>query len=392
MIARGVTLALTALLPTALQASPIPGLTPETPWTVDGYLSYMATTTLPDDHNSLLDHLLHHRLNVEHRFSDQLRIKVGMRNRVLAGDSNELPGFNDTVGNDNGYWDLSGNWIDNSSVIATTSLDRLYLDWHNDRWQLQGGRFRINWGMTTVWNPNDLFNSYSIYDVDYPERPGSDAVQLSRKLGFASEWNLVYNPDDEASLDSYAGRYLSNAGGWDWQLLLAKSRRDRVVGAGLAGDVGGAGVRAELSWLDPIDSQWQGQPQSATSVSSLEGDFNFASQRNWSLKGALLHLSNPLAIDSGSDYLSQPLTVRSLSFTEWTGYLESGVDLSPLWRLTLSASYYQDHSYFLGASSSYSLAENWTLQAIVQRFDGRGDALFANTPATLLYGLIRWNF
>lgn len=380
-----------ALLPASLWGA-VPGLAPEKNWDLGGYVKYMASGTIPDAGSSGLDHLLHQRFNLEYRFSDRLRVNAGMRNRVLAGDSAELPGFAELVGRDDGYLDLTHNWAERDALVGTTTFDRLYLDWQDRNWQVRAGRFRINWAMATLWNPNDLFNSYSIYDFDYEERPGSDALMVSRKLGFASQLDLVYNPAKEPDLTRFAGRYLFNRKGWDGQILVGKSALDAVVGIGVAGEVYGAGLRGELSRFEPTRQQWQGVTLEATTVATLESDYSLTSRRNWMVRGALLYISSPQSPDSALAFLNLPLTARTLSFTRWSGYADLSADLTALTRLTLSTTGYDDGSYFVGLSASHSLADDWQLLAVLQRFDGSGDSLFGSTPATLLFGQIRWNF
>ncbi|SHI14856.1 hypothetical protein [Ferrimonas marina] len=390
------TIALSTALSTALVAWPalaqIPGLTPEKAWDLNGYVKYMASAALPDSGDNALDHLVHQRFNFEYRFDGNLRFNAGMRNRLLFGDTAELPGYGDLVGFDPGYWDLTTNWLDKRGVVGTTSFDRLYLDWHNVDWQLRGGRFRINWGMTTVFNPNDIFNSYSIYDFDYEERPGSDAVRVTRKLGFASQLDLVYNPDDDSALTSYAGRYLFNHRGWDGQLILGKSGLDNVVGLGFAGDLRGAGLRGEITHFHTTESEWDGQPLEDATVASLESDYSFGGRRNWLGRAALLYISHPQDPDSALAFLNLPLTARTLSFTRWSGYGELGFEPTALSRLTMSATGYDDGSYFIGLNGSYSLANDWQLLGVLQRFDGSGDSLFGDTPSTLLFAQVKWSF
>ncbi|WP_028109790.1 hypothetical protein [Ferrimonas futtsuensis] len=379
------------LLPSLAQAQ-IPGLTPQSPWSLSGYLKGMTSVTQPKAAPSLTEHLLHQRFDLEYRSQEQWQFNLGMRNRLLYSDALSQPGYSDLIGADPGYWDLSGNWLERDSLLGTSSFDRLYATWQGERWQLRGGRFRINWGMTTVWNPNDLFNAYSIYDFDYEERPGSDALMVSRQLGFASEFNLVFSPDDDPDRHSYALRYLFNVKGWDGQLLAGKSGLDRVVGVGFATDISGAGVRGEISHFDPQQPDPQLSQMASSWVTSLESDYSFAGQSNLLARLALLYISDPLPAPSAAEYLRLPLSARTLSFTELTTYGELGWDLTALTRLVLSASYYDDESVFFGASLSHSLADEWSLLGVVQYFDGSDSSLFGQSPATLWYGQLRWNF
>jgi hypothetical protein len=370
----------------------IPGLAPEKHWDLNGYVKYMATGTIVDHQDNTLDHLVHQRFNYEYRFNSHFRVNVGMRNRVIIGDSLSAPFYSQIIELDNGYFDLSSNLIDNDNLILNSQLDRLYLDWKSDGWNIRGGRFRINWAMNTVWNPNDLYNAYSIYDFDYEERPGSDAISISKKLGFASSIDLVYSPSKDSNLDRYSARYLFNIEGWDIQALAGKAGLDYVIGTGFAGDVYGAGLRGELTWLDPWMDQYKGQTFKKTFVSSIETDYSFGGKRNWLARASLLYIGEPQPVSDAVLYLTLPLTARTLSFTTYTGYADVSFDVTPLSKVTFSGSYYQDNSFFVGLSNSYSLADDWQLLTVLQRFDGATGSLFGQTPSTLLFANIKWAF
>lgn len=383
----------------------VPGLTPTKQWDLNGYVKYMDTANLPDgsdndiDNNSdsnSLDHLIHQRFNYEYRFTPQLRFNVGLRNRLMAGDSNDIPGYAALIENDPGYFDLSFNWLDKNGLLGNTQFDRLYLDWSNQYWQVRLGRSRINWAMSTLWNPNDIFNSYSIYDFDYEERAGSDSILLKRKLNFASSFELVYTPNQDSDLDSLAGRYLFNYSSWDIQFIMGKSHLDYILGTGVAGDLQGAGLRAEMTWFEPTQNNWDNGDEllllESSLVATLEADYSFFSQRNWMLRASVLYISNPQDQDSAVKYLNLPLTARTLSFTSSTYYADFSFDINALNRLTFSSSYYDDGSYYVGLSNNYSLANNWQLLGVLQRFDGLPDSLFGQVPSLLAFVQVKWSF
>ena len=370
----------------------IPGLTPKKAWDLSGYVKYMATASYPVQGNNTRDHLLHQRFNYEYRFNPELRFNAGMRNRLIWGDSAEDPVYPERVGLDPGYMDLSENWQESRGTVGNSQLDRLYLTWKRGDWLASGGRFRINWGMTTIWNPNDIFNAYSVYDFDYGERPGTDAVMISRKLDFASGLDLVFSPDDESELNSYAGRYLLNHNGWDIQLIGGKSGLDGILGVGFAGDIEGAGFRGELSHFEPTRKRWNGVDTESSTISSIEVDYSFAGSRNWIVRGTVLHITNPQEAYNTSALIVQPTSTRALSFSRLTGYSEVSFDTSPLNRITVSGIYYQDKSVYFSLSSRYSLSDNWQLMGMIQRFDGERDSVFGLAASTLIHAQVRWNF
>lgn len=401
--------------------SAVPGLEPKKSWQLDGYVKYMATYAMPKTQSNTLDHLIHNRMNFEYRFSDEWRVNVGMRNRALWGDALNLPGYAELVALDNGYFDLSKNWRE-GDVIFNTQLDRLNVTWNKDTWRVRAGRFRVNWSMNTIWNPNDIYNAYSIYDFDYEERAGTDAVSISKSLGFADGVDVIFAPAKDSGQDSTALRYLANQAGWDYQLLVGRSRLDYVIGAGFSTDLYEAGIRGEVSWFDPVNATYQGKsvmqtksaiqnqstpqtrslpqtrssPQTKstkqTTVASLEMDYSFGGERNWLGRTAWLYISAPQDVNSALAYLNLPLDAKTLSFTRHTWYGDVSFDLTSLNRLTLSASYYDDHSYFLGASSTYSLANDWQLLTVIQAFGGSDDSLFGEDPTTLVFANIKYSF
>ena len=368
----------------------IPGLTPERAWDAQGYVKYLGTYQ-PDSAQGP-DHLIHHRVNFEYRFNSELQFNAGLRNRFFAGASAALPGFADVMAVDDGYWNLSSVWHERSRRAGVSALDRLYLKGERGQWQARLGRMRVNWGMNTIFNPVDYFNAYSVYDFDYEERPGSDGIEFTRQLGFASQVDVVYSPHQSADQARYAVRYLNNARGWDWQAILGKSGLDQVVGAAFAGDVKGAGFRAEFSWFEPTTDFFLGQPRDATGVVSIEADYSFASRRNWMLRGAVLYVGKPELSGSSASFLAQPLTARSLSFSRWTGYADVGFEPTDLSRLTLSTLYYEDGSVSATLLGTYSLADNWELSGVLRYYGGSDSSLFGSAPQTLGFARLRWSY
>ncbi len=369
----------------------IPGVEAEKSWDLDGYLKYMVTYSIPDNQNNTLDHLIHNRINFEYRFSPSWRINVGMRNRAIWGDALDIAQYPELVALDSGYFDMSKNWQEEGTIF-NTQLDRLYISWQQGDWRGQLGRFRVNWSMNTIWNPNDIYNAYSIYDFDYEERAGTDAIMLSKTLDFASGIDLVLSPARKPEKNSISLRYFANKSGWDYQVIAGRASWDFVLGAGFATDIYEAGFRGELSWFDPIDSVSEGEQTERTLVGSLEADYSFGGTRSWLGRVAWLYISEPQQAQSALAYLNLPLDAKSLSFTKHTTYADVSFDLTALNRLTASVSYYDDGSFFSGLSSRYSLANDWQLLTVVQSFNGSKDSLFGETPAVLLFANIRYSF
>lgn len=386
-------LGLSALVISVDTVAEIPGLAPETNWDLHGYINYRLNGYFVEDEDNYLEQALQQRFNYEYRYSPELWFNAGLRNRLIYSDAVDTPDYAHWVGHDSGSMDLSVNWLEDDKVVANSQFDRMYFSWKQDDWLVRVGRFRINWGMTTIWNPNDIFNTYSVYDTDYIERAGTDGFLIGKKMGVASGFELVFSPVGKEDRRSrcYAGRYFFNYESWDMQLIAGKIEQDNVVGFGFAGAVNDAGVRGETSIFEPIGDERTRQFDRAA-ISSLEMDYSFNSQRNWIIRGGILHLSSTHTPDSSVTYLTQQVSVRTLSFTEFTGYAEVGFDLTALNRSTLSTMYYQDESIYLCYSNVYSLTDNWQLTTSVQHFNGSHSSLFGITPTTSIYTMIQWNW
>ena len=87
---------------------------------------------------------------------------------------------------------------DFDQMVFHIMIDRLYLQWNDDSWQFKVGRQRINWGVNLAWNPNDIFNAYSLYDFDYEERPGTDALRFQKFIGYAGGYEIAIKIADNS--------------------------------------------------------------------------------------------------------------------------------------------------------------------------------------------------
>ncbi|MCE0495827.1 hypothetical protein [Vibrio salinus] len=370
----------------------VPGLNPEKSWDVSGYVTYRTMVSYPENNAHSLDHILHQRLNAEYRLHPNCRLNAGLRNRLIFGDTAKNSRYRSWINEDYGYFDWSSNWLEEKGWVGNSQVDRFNFTWNQKNWQVKGGRQRINWGMATIWNPNDLFNTYSLYEIDYAERPGTDAVLVSYKTGYASGVEVAFSPDEDSEQNSWSGRYFFNARGWDIQLLGGKSGLDHVLGAGFSGNIKGAGFRGELSYFQPDHHYRQGNNLEQTVAATVEAGYSFSGERNWSVKIAWLYFGEPDdEFDTGT-FLSQPLSVRTLSFSRNSYYGETGFDLSALLRLIFSGVFYQDNSYYLSLAGQYSLADNWQLHSGMQYFGGTDNSVYGQETNTSIYLLLKYSF
>ena len=130
-------------------------------------------------------------------------------------------------------------------------FDRAYLKYTSEKWELRIGRQRINWGVNLAWNPNDLFNAYSLIDFDYQERAGADAFRFQYFTGDMSSLEFAIKPGDNIDESIFAGLWKFNLAGNDFQLLAGNYYSDTAIGIGWAGNIKKSGFTIESTYFTP---------------------------------------------------------------------------------------------------------------------------------------------
>ncbi|RLD56322.1 MAG: hypothetical protein DRJ05_11505 [Bacteroidetes bacterium] len=243
-------------------------------WTLNGYVKYMQTISFQEiDKDWVTDNLLHNRLNFDWGISNNLTFNAQMRNRIFYGETvSGFPQYSEIINQENGYLDMSWIVFEGKSVFMQSTFDWMFLDYNINKFQITVGRQRINWGQTFVWNPNDLFNSYSFFDFDYEEKPGSDAVRIQFYPSYSSKFDFVVKLDNNNKLTT-AGLYRFNNWSYDIQFLAGYyTETDYVLGTGFSGSLFKGGLRGEASYFQPKDNF---NDTTATLVASLGYDYTF---------------------------------------------------------------------------------------------------------------------
>ena len=179
-------------------------------WSFNGYVKDMQTAIIHTiGQKWVTSNLIHNRLNFRWNISKSFTFCLEERNRFYWGELNSIsPQYNDFIGYDNGLVNMSWNVFSGTSYLLNASIDRVWLDYTVNNFQVTIGRQRINWSQTYVWNPNDIFNTYSYFDFDYEEKPGSDAVRLQYFTSASSKAEIAVKADKDRKITA-AGFYLS---------------------------------------------------------------------------------------------------------------------------------------------------------------------------------------
>lgn len=340
-------------------------------WTLNGYITNMQSfmfQSINSDWNS--DNLIHNRLNFNwHNTANFLNAAVELRNRFISGESvKNIPDYSASIEQDNGIIKLSDNIFKGNSYLLNLRIDRAYIDYTNDKFQLRIGRQRINWGQCSVWNPNDLFNAYSFFDFDYIEKNGSDAIRLQYYSTSTSTFDFAIKADNNHKVTS-ALLYRFNKWSYDFQFLAGiLNEEDYVIGTGWSGNLGDASFKGEASYFRPTHNF---KDSVGIMVASIGSDYTFKNSFMLQIE-ALYNQDRGSGITNLTDLYSLNLSPKNLSFTKFSFMIQGSYPVTPLFNFSIAVMYFPlIRAFFIGPSLNYSLANNLEFSIIVQSFAGQ---------------------
>jgi hypothetical protein len=365
---------------------------------LNGYISDMQSIYLLPGNQWMWENSLQNRLNLEAMPSTWLTANVQLRNRFIVGNSlRKIPAYGESIDQDQGWLDLSwvheGDLGDSAGYLLTTAVDRLWLQFTFGNLEIKAGRQRINWGQTFVWNPNDIFNTYSYFEVDYPERPGSDALRIQYYTGMASTVEVAAKLDSARRVT--AATYLRfNAWNYDLQLLGGLyQEEDLMLGAGWSGSLGPVAFRGEMSYFRDLDRL---RDTTGYFMASAGWDYTFSSSLWIQLEGFYSAFAKELNSSHFLQFYSGSLDVKNLAFTEWSLFGSVSYPFTPLINASFATIWFpQWKGCYLGPSFDLSLNNNLDLSLILQYFTaefdipGQGAQRQNNTFAFLRF---KWSF
>ncbi len=339
-----------------------------------GYIKLLNTIAIPAGSTEwLFDNFMHNRLNFKWYITDNITVKVEARSRFFFGESNKVnPMFADQVNTSLDYIALGGELAQGDSYLLNSFIDRAYIDWYRDQWQVVIGKQRINWGKSYVWNPNDIFNAYSFFDFDYEERRGTDAILIKYNISNTSSIEAASNIEENIDLTTMAAKYNMSKAGYDFQFLGGKYQTDVVAGLGWAGQIKSAGFKGEVSYFHPylVDSK------SSTVVADISFDYFFPSTLNFRIE-AIYHsnLSKP----QNNLFFLQPVTAKQLTYNHYSLFTSAGYDITPLITANVNGIWYiDDQSFFINPIINFNLSKNTEFLLAAQFFGGTNTSTFGN--------------
>lgn len=333
-------------------------------FTVNGYIKNLESLTFTPQVNELTAaNEIHNRINIKWRPTRNFTGAAEFRNRLIWGDVvRQNPDFIPALKNDNEWMDLQKVWLSHQSLVLYTNTERLYLDYRDARWNVRIGRQRINWGVTTTWNPNDIFNAYNFPDFDYEERPGSDGGKVQYFLSDFSSIELACTNAAMNKGTTVGFRYSLDKWKYDMHLIGGWYRNYPTIGAGWAGNISQAGFKGEVQYFFPYADSM------ARLNVSAESDYMFG--KGWYLNIGGLYASYGTArpIEQWQDVRLQ-FSPMYLMSTKWNLIATGSKEFTPLFTGSLSVIYAPGTNLLiLFPTLQYNLATNLDVSLIWQSY------------------------
>ena len=349
---------------------------------VDGYVKYLPSISFVKESNTQINHLIHNRININAYFNDNLSSKISIRNRVFFGDQvKSIPNYGNNISVDNGELDLSFLWVNQQNLVIHSIIDRAYIDYAKDNWQIRLGRQRINWGINLAWNTNDLFNAYNIVDFDYEERAGTDALRI-QYYAENSSVEIAYKPGKNIDNSVIAALYKFNKWEYDFQVLTANFNADIAIGAGWAGSIKNAGFKGEATFFKDKNN--------SDNVLSISSSVDYYFKKGMYLNATMLYTSNGKSTSGLSlvNFTSNNLTAKELMPTKYAYLIQASNEFNSRLKASLTTIYGQGMDIlFVMPSVDYSIKENWDINLTGQLFYASQQNTFENINNTLFLRL-----
>lgn len=253
-------------------------------------------------------------------------------------------------------------------------LDRLWLGYSSEKAVVRFGRQALSWGNGMFYAPMDLVNPFDPETIDTEYKAGDDMlyVQYLRDSGDDVQGAAVFRRnvvtgDVESDVATYAAKYHGFAGELEYDILLAESYADTVLGIGWGRGIGGAHWGSDLVVTDTendtfvqfvtnLSYSWVFKGKNMSGV--IEYHYNGFGQSDGNYDPASL-AQNPELITR---------TVRGQMFTLGRHYMAGSVmvEMTPLWSVTpVLLANVGDPSALLQLTTLYSLSDNMLLRGSV---------------------------
>ncbi|MDH3613306.1 MAG: hypothetical protein OES10_08485 [Gammaproteobacteria bacterium] len=266
-------------------------------------------------------------------------------------------------------FDLTHIIDDSSQSVSAHRLDRLWVGYTSEKAVVRFGRQALSWGNGLFYSPMDLVNPFDPAAIDTEFKTGDDMLYLQylRDSGDDVQGAAVFRRDPlsgdvESDQATVALKYHGFLGESEYDVLVAESYGDTVLGVGGVRSIGGAVVRGDVVVTDTSSDTYV-QAVANVSYSWTWGGRNISGAVEYYFNGfgQQGERYDPLSLASNPDLLVR--LARSELFTLGRNYLAGSlmIEMSPLWTLTPTLlANLNDPSALLQFVTQHSLSDNMT--------------------------------
>jgi len=353
----------------------------------NGYVKFMQSLAFNEEGIVFVDNLIHNRLNFAFYTKKGSTVVAQFRSRVFFGESvRSILNYGELVNEYDGVLPLEWLWVDDGNVVANTIVDRLYYDYSSEKFHLRVGRQRINWGINTTWNPNDIFNSYNIYDFDYEEREGADAISAKFFPNYFSSLDAAYKFTGSWDDDVFAVKYKMNKWNYDFQFLGGKFQKYVTFGTGWAGSLGLIGFKGEITYFD--------------SYLDIENEISASTSFDYAFKSGFYVLGTYLFNSTGTNNVIDPTlpvydnpNAANLMPAKHNVMFQGSYPISPIFSASLGTIYsYGVNNFTLFPTLTYGLLTNLDFDLIGQFFWQETPTESFSNIGNVVYWRLKYSF
>jgi len=270
--------------------------------------------------------------------------------------------------------DLSSVITENGRNALLHRLDRLWVGYTSEKVVLRLGRQALSWGNGLFYAPMDLVNPFDPAAIDTEYKSGDDMLYAQYLQDNGNDLQGAWvarrdglTGDTGSDVATVAVKYHGFAGEVEYDLLVARSYGDTVLGVGYSRSIGGAvwgtdlvvtetdrNTRVQLSTNLTYSWTWGGRNVSG----AVEYHFNGFGQSGGRY--------DPASLAGNPDLVLR--RARGELFTLGRHYLAGSltIEMSPLWLLTPTLlANAEDPSALFQLVTSYSLSDEMSLLASV---------------------------
>ena len=236
-------------------------------------------------------------------------------------------------------FDLTTTLTDGDDYAVLHRLDRFWVGFTGAKFVARFGRQALSWGNGLFFSPMDLVNPFDPTTIDTEYKTGDDMLYMQYLRENGDDWQgaVVFRRDPvtgdvESDEGTMALKYHGFAGEYEFDVLVAESYGDTVIGFGGAGSIGGAIWRGDIVITD------------SDNETAVEFVTNLSHSWTWGGKN----------VSGTAEYYYDGIDSHYLA-----GSLM--IEMSPLWTVTPTLiSNVEDPSALLQLVTSYSMSDNMT--------------------------------